>query len=115
LAAYPGLPLTLVSGRSREVMAAANAVLLASGTATLEATLLKRPMVVTYRMAPLSWALVKRLVKTPFAALPNILAGRALVPELIQDDATPEAMVAALEPLLAGQGAAVEQREAFDA
>ncbi|WP_116364775.1 lipid-A-disaccharide synthase [Parahaliea mediterranea] len=115
LAAYPGLPLTLVSGRSREVMAAADAVLLASGTATLEATLLKRPMVVAYRMAPLSWALVRRLVKTPFAALPNILAGRALVPELIQDDATAQAMVEAIEPLLAGQGAAAEQREAFDA
>jgi lipid-A-disaccharide synthase len=113
LAAHPDLPLTLVSGRSREVMAAADAVLLASGTATLEAMLLKRPMVVAYRMAPLSWALVSRLVKTPWAALPNILAGRALVPELIQDAATADALVAALKPLLAGEGQS--QVEAFDA
>ncbi|TXS92085.1 lipid-A-disaccharide synthase [Parahaliea maris] len=115
LGTFPGLPLTLVSGQSREVMAAADAVLLASGTATLEATLLNRPMVVAYRMAPLSWALVSRLVKTPFAALPNILAGRALVPELIQDAATVDNVVAELEPLLLGQGAAEAQRDAFSA
>lgn len=110
----PPLPVTLVEGRSREVMAAADAVLLASGTATLEAMLLKRPMVVAYRMAPLSWALVSRLVKTPWAALPNILAGRELVPELIQDAATPEAMAAALLPLLSGAAQAEAQQVAFD-
>jgi len=115
LATYPDVSLTLVDGQSRDVMAAADAVLLASGTATLEAMLLKRPMVVAYRMAPLSWALVSRLVKTPWAALPNILAGRALVPELIQDDATANNMTTALLPLLQGHSAALEQEQAFDA
>ncbi len=95
-----GLDCSLLSGQSREAMAAADAVLLASGTATLEACLLQRPMVVAYRMAPLSWALVSRLVRSPFAALPNILAGRALVPELLQADATPAALADALEGLL---------------
>ena len=94
--------LTLVDGRSREVMLAADAVLMASGTATLEAMLLKRPMVVAYRMAPMSWALVRRLVTTQFAALPNILAGERVVPELIQDDATPENLVEAVSALLEG-------------
>lgn len=114
LADYPDLPLTLVAGRSREVMAAADAVLLASGTATLEAALLKRPMVVAYRMGWLSWLLVSTLVNTPYAALPNVLAGRAVVPELLQGEAVPAALASALAPLLAGEGAAGEQLREFD-
>lgn len=105
LTEYPQLPVTLVSGRSRDVMAAADAILLASGTATLEGALLKRPMVLSYRMARLSWFLVLRLVNIKFAGLPNILAGRAVVPELIQSDATPQAMAAAIEPLIADDSA----------
>lgn len=92
---------------------AADAVLLASGTATLEALLVQCPMAVAYRMSPLSWALVSRLVKTPFAALPNILAGRALVPELIQDAVTVEALVAAVQPLLYNSHVTQEQQQAF--
>lgn len=114
LAAYRDLEVTLVQGCSREVMAACDGALLASGTATLEAALLKRPMVVAYRMGALSWLLLRALVKTPFAALPNILAGRAVVPELLQQAATPAAMAAALRPLLAGEPAAARQLEAFE-
>ncbi|MCK7552963.1 lipid-A-disaccharide synthase [Marinobacter goseongensis] len=90
------LPVTIVRGRSREVMAAADVVLLASGTATLEAMLLKKPMVVGYRLSNFSYALVSRLVKVPHVALPNLLAGKPLVPELLQDDATPETLGAAV-------------------
>jgi lipid-A-disaccharide synthase len=111
LVAASGLSdVSLLDGRSREVMLAADAVLMASGTATLEALLLKRPMVVAYRMAPLSWALVRRLAKTPFASLPNILAGERLVPEFIQEDATAENLAGALGDLLAGQSADQVQR-----
>ena len=113
LAQQPDLPVTLVCGHSRETMAAADAVLLASGTATLEAALIKRPMVVTYRMAAFSWWLVTRLVKISFAALPNVLAGRSVVPELLQDAAVPEAMAAAIETLLADEAIA-NQLQAFD-
>ncbi|HFQ91461.1 MAG TPA: lipid-A-disaccharide synthase, partial [Chromatiales bacterium] len=74
----------------------ADAVLVASGTATLEAMLIKRPMVVAYRMAPLGYRLARMLVKLPWYSLPNLLAGERLVPEFIQDEATGEALGAAL-------------------
>jgi lipid-A-disaccharide synthase len=85
-----GLPVTLLRGRSVEAMSAADVVLTASGTATLEAMLLKRPMVVAYRMSPLSYALARCLVKAPHISWPNLLAGKALVPEFVQRAATPE-------------------------
>lgn len=104
LKGHPGLPLTLVEGRSREVMAAADAVLLASGTATLEAMLLNRPMVVAYRMARLSYWLARRLLYVNRYSIPNLLAGEDLVPEFIQDAAQPATMGAALLAWLDDQG-----------
>ncbi|MBX8485428.1 lipid-A-disaccharide synthase [Pseudomonas cichorii] len=94
------LPITLLDGRSHVALAACDAVLIASGTATLEALLYKRPMVVAYRLAPLTFWILKRLVKSPYVSLPNLLAQRLLVPELLQDDATPEALARTLLPLL---------------
>jgi lipid-A-disaccharide synthase len=98
--AAAGNLIELVNGRSREAMIAADVVLLASGTATFEAMLLRRPMVISYRVAPLSWALMSRLVVTPYTGLPNILAGERLVPELLQDDLTPPALALEAETLL---------------
>lgn len=94
------LPVSLLDGRSHVALAACDAVLIASGTATLEALLYKRPMVVAYRMAPLTFWILKRLVKSPYVSLPNLLAQRLLVPELLQDEATPDALVQQLLPLL---------------
>ena len=105
------LPLRLLDGRSHEALAACDAVLIASGTATLEALLHKRPMVVAYRVAPLTYRILKRLVTSPYISLPNLLAERMLVPELIQDAATPDALAQTLAPLL-DDGAV--QTEGFD-
>ncbi|WP_022964022.1 lipid-A-disaccharide synthase [Halopseudomonas pelagia] len=90
------LPLTLLDGQAHEALAACDAVLIASGTATLEAMLFKRPMVVAYRMAGLTFKILKRLVKVGHVSLPNLLAGREVVPEFLQDAATPAAMGQAL-------------------
>ena len=84
------LNVKVVSGSGRAAMAASDAVLLASGTATLEAMLMRKPMVIAYRMAPVSWAILSRMVQTPHVGLPNILAGRAVVPEHLQHEATAE-------------------------
>lgn len=86
------LPVTLLDGQGLEAMAAANAVMLASGTATLECTLLKRPMVVAYRLSPLTYQLARLLVNTPYYSLPNLLADKPVVKEFIQGDITPEAL-----------------------
>jgi len=105
------LPLTLLNGQSHQALAACDAVLIASGTATLEALLYKRPMVVAYRLAPLTFWILKRMVKSPYISLPNLLAQRLLVPELLQDDATAEALAQTLSPLIEdGQ----EQTRGFD-
>ena len=106
------LPLTLYDGQAHEVLAACDAVLIASGTATLEALLYKRPMVVAYSVAPLTFRILKRMVRSPYVALPNLLAQRLLVPELLQDAATPDAMARLLSPLLDNGDV---QTEGFDA
>ncbi|MEQ4530910.1 MAG: lipid-A-disaccharide synthase [Mixta sp.] len=107
-ATAPELPVHLLDGKGREAMIASDAALLASGTAALECMLAKCPMVVGYRMKPFTFWLAQRLVKTQYVSLPNLLAGRELVPELLQDDCQPDRLAAALEPLLA-QGATRER------
>ena len=82
----------VVTGQSHTVLAACDATLIASGTATLEAALFKRPMVIGYHMHPLSWWLMRRKQLQPWVGLPNILSGEFVVPELIQDAATPQAL-----------------------
>ncbi len=89
----PDLPLQFFTRRSHDVMAAADAVIVTSGTATLETMLYKRPMVIAYRMPRFAFHIVKWLVHTPFAGLPNLLANQQVVPELIQDAVKPETIV----------------------
>ncbi len=116
LASAPSVPIHVLDGRASEAMIAANVILLASGTATLEAMLTKRPMVVAYRISAVTYFLVKTLglLKTSSYSLPNALAGEVIVPELMQHDCTPEkiamavlawldnpARMAALEPRFA--------------
>jgi len=83
---------TVVAGQSHAVLAACDVTLIASGTATLEAALFKRPMVIAYRMGALSWQIMRRKRLQPWVGLPNILSGEFVVPELLQDDATPQAL-----------------------
>jgi lipid-A-disaccharide synthase len=96
LANYPELAVQLVDGKSQLCMAASDVVLMASGTTTLEAMLLKKPMVVAYKMAKLSYAIISRLLKVPYVSLPNLLANKKLVPEFLQETATVENLGQAL-------------------
>jgi len=88
----PEIPYKIVLGKTRDAIMASNAVLVTSGTATLEVMLHKKPMVVAYRMHPFTYQLMKRLVKVPYIALPNLIAKEKLVPEFIQEAADPIAM-----------------------
>jgi lipid-A-disaccharide synthase len=105
----------LIPLRAREVMAAADVVLTASGTASLEALLTKRPMVVAYKMVPLTYWLVRRLgvARLPNFSLPNLLAGRTLVPEFVQNDVRPEVLGPAVLGALEGTGLAPGWYDAF--
>lgn len=108
------LPILGVDGHAREVVAGADAVLVTSGTATLEAALLKRPMVVAYKWGAISHAIISRMVKTDHIALPNILAGERLVPEFLQDEATPENLARAVVQQLDDVALRKFLRERFD-
>jgi lipid-A-disaccharide synthase len=103
----------VLDGYSRLAMTAADAVILASGTATLEALLLKRPMLVVYKMAWLSYKLISKLVKVKNFSLPNLLAGREIVEEKVQDDVNPEAIVESIPKLLAESADNIALREEF--
>ncbi|MEC5396361.1 lipid-A-disaccharide synthase [Uliginosibacterium sp. H1] len=107
------LPIRLLFGHSHEAMIASDVVLLASGTAALEAALLKRPMVVAYRVADMTYRIVKRMVYLPYFSLPNILAGRFVVPEFEQDDVKPAALADAVERWLNDREAVEHLVEGF--
>ena len=109
------LPITMLFGHAQDAMIAADGVLVASGTATLEAALLKRPMVITYRMSALSWWLMKRKSYQPYFGLPNILCERFVVPELMQEDATPENLTQALLNLVNNTEAVAQLEQTFTA
>jgi lipid-A-disaccharide synthase len=112
--AAENLPLTLLPNHSRAAMAASDIVLLASGTATLEAALLGRLMVVTYKVSPLSYFLIRLFSRVSHYSLPNNLAGRELVPEYLQDRATPENLGRAVEYYLSHPGQARSVLQALD-
>ena len=106
---------TLLDGRSHDCLEAAHAVLVTSGTATLEAALFKRPMVIAYRMPHFSaWILRKTGGYLPWIGLPNILAGQSVVPELLQDDVTEQALAAALVKQLEDQAGQARLAQRFE-
>jgi lipid-A-disaccharide synthase len=106
---------TLLDGDARRAICAADTVLVASGTATLECLLSKRAMVVAYRMHPVSYALVRRMLRVPWVSLPNILLDRPQVPELLQSAATPERLARAVLALLTDTRLAATQVAPFEA
>ena len=108
-------PAHLIMARAREVLAAADVVLTASGTASLEALLLKRPMVVAHRIVPLTYWIVRRLgvAKLPYFSLPNLLAGRALVPEFVQKQVRPDVLGPVLRDFLDGNMPVPDWYDAF--
>jgi len=103
----------VLEGRTYEVMAGADVVLIASGTATLEAALLGVPMVVCYGVSRITEALVRLLVRVPWCSLPNIVAGRPIVPEILQDEVTGQRLASEVLRLLDDPVAATAQRTAF--
>jgi lipid-A-disaccharide synthase len=107
------VPFRLLFGHAQDALGAADVSLVASGTATLEAALIKRPMVITYKIAKLSYWIMKRMAYQPFVGLPNILAGRSVVPEILQDQATPENLAEALVKLYEDKENAALVAEAF--
>lgn len=107
------IDLQIMFGHSHEAMIAADVILVASGTATLEAALLKKPMVITYKMSNMSWQLLKRMRLQPYVGLPNILAGEFIVPELLQKEATPENVAQTMYNLLADKAGLAELKEKY--
>jgi len=112
---HPELDIQVVDGQSHLAMEASDVVLLASGTATLEAALYKKPMVISYKVPWLTAQIMKRQGYLPYVGLPNILSGRFVVPELLQDDATPDALARETLLQLNDEGNVAFLREHFTA
>ncbi|MGK0405419.1 MAG: lipid-A-disaccharide synthase [Oleispira sp.] len=103
----------VIDGDSKTCMQAADVILLASGTATLEGLLLKKPMVVSYIVSPITWMIMRRLLKQDFISLPNLLAGREVVPEIIQEQATADNLANALNERLEDEKVIHQLQETF--
>ncbi len=108
-----GIPVTLLAGRTHEIMRAADLLLAVSGTVTLEAAILGTPMIITYRLTTPSWLLARLLVRVRFIGLPNLVAADGIVPELIQFEATPDRLAALAEQILASPERQARMREAL--
>lgn len=107
------VPVLLIDGRSHTAITAANSVLVASGTATLEVALLKKPMVIAYKQMWATFQIMRRMAYQPWVGLPNILAREFLVPELLQDEATPESLAAAIWQQLHDEKLVVRLKQRF--
>jgi lipid-A-disaccharide synthase len=108
-----GIPVRVVEGQTYDALAAADAAIVSSGTATVEAALLDVPMIVVYRVTPLTALLAKPFVRTPHFGMVNLIAGRRIVPELIQNDFTSERVASEIVHLLSDSRAREEQRSGF--
>lgn len=108
------LPIRIMFGHAHDAIIAADVVLVASGTATLETALLKRPMVITYKVSKLTYRLMWHRKYLPYIGLPNVLAGEFIVPEILQDDATPENLAQALGNLAANPKVCEKLVERFE-
>jgi len=114
LAEFPDLKHVQISvGQSRDVMAAADALLVASGTVTLEAALLKRPMVVAYKVSKMTYRIARKMIKVDHIALANLLSKKPMVPEFIQDEASPENLSQALLTYMNDEKAVKAQTDTF--
>lgn len=109
----PQLTIEFFVGQSQAVMAAADVVLVAAGTATLETLLVNRPMVIAYRMANLTYQIARHIVKTPYIGLPNLLAGESLVPEFIQENANPDNLMRSIFEYLENPGTILRLESRF--
>ena len=110
----PHVPLRMLDGQSHAVLAACDVTLIASGTATLEAALYKRPMVIGYNMHTVSWQMMKRMKYQPWVGLPNILCRDFVVPELLQGDCVPDKLAAALTVWIDDPGARARVAQRFE-
>ncbi len=111
---FPKLSISIFTSDSRRVMQASDVLLLASGTITLEAMLLRKPMVVAYRFSWISYQILRRLIHTPYGALPNLLAGKFLVSECVQYDCTPEKLCSELSIWLDDENAVKKLKNTFE-